>query len=104
MRFHKPGPFDPADPANVHHIEFDLGVLIRDGHDLVEALRSAVALRSTAAQTWTGPTDALLGRPQSPLAIAVVFDRSALDPTATAASVRALLARAQVLGLVVDPA
>ena len=104
VRFHQPGPFNPADPANAHHIEFDLAVLIRDGLDLVDALRSAVTLRTVAGQLRTGPKDALLGRPESPLAIAVAVDRTALDQTATAATVRALLARSQVLGLVVDPA
>ncbi|MEU4477948.1 hypothetical protein AB0F68_07790 [Micromonospora sp. NPDC023966] len=103
VRFRAAGPFDPSDPANAHDIEADLAVLIRADLELTAAMRSAVTVRSIAGQTRTGPKDALLGRPVAPLAVAVVVDGSALRGAVTAAAVRTLFARGQVLSLVADP-
>jgi hypothetical protein len=99
-----PGPFDPADPANVHDIEMDVAVLIRDGVDLAGLLRAAATVRTIAEQTRVGVKDALLGLPDCPLAVAAVLDRGAVtDAGLTPATVGRLLAREQILGLVADP-
>jgi len=104
VHFRAPGPFDPADPANTHDIEFDLAVLIRDGIDLAGALRAAATVRAIADQTRVGPKDALLGQPESALAVAVVLDDAAVTGTGvTATAISQLLAREQVLCLVADP-
>jgi hypothetical protein len=104
VHLRKPRAFDPADPANAHDIELDLALLVADGVDLAAVLRSAATVREVADQTRVAPKDALLGMPDSALAVAVVLGETALtDAGLTAAAVRQLLARERVLCLVTDP-
>ena len=99
-----PGPFDPNDPANAHDIEFDLALLVRNDIDLAGLLRTAHTVRAVADQTRVAPKDALLGLPESTLAVAAVLDETAVTGAGiTAAAISQLLAREQVLGLVASP-
>jgi hypothetical protein len=104
IHLRKPGPFDPNDPANAHDVEFDLALLVRNDIDLAGLLRTAATVRAIADQTRVAPKDALLGMPESALAVAAILDETAVTGAGiTTAAISQLLAREQVLSLVASP-
>lgn len=63
------GPFDPNDPANLHHYELRLAILIRDTLDLATALRDAKLTRSAVenAIVTKDPEHAEIRTPYAPV-------------------------------------
>lgn len=64
-----PGPFDPNDPANLHHYELRLAILIRDTLDVAAALREAKLTRAAVEHALVAkdPADAEIRTPYAPV-------------------------------------
>jgi hypothetical protein len=73
-----PPAFNPDDPANRRHYTLNLAILIRDGLDLVRAVREAKLARAALERTLTYHDQVAEAEVRTPYAPLLIFPKSAL--------------------------
>jgi hypothetical protein len=103
VRLKQPPPFASQTPGSAYDVAIDLALLLQDEVDVMAGLMWAQQLWAAGCTHPPGTPSSVLGQTQRPFAAAVVFPRSGLGGSISAAAIDALYAKSKVLPLFVDP-